>query len=135
MGCLHLVNTRPYKYAAVLIMGCLHLATTRGKIKSGPGGKGNVILPRISFAPLAFAVVQSESKRACREMVEWYRMYSMQENLLKIVEQCALVITDFASALPDATQELVGTPNPILRKCWVRARNLTQPGFRGYTLM
>ncbi|CAK9060454.1 unnamed protein product [Durusdinium trenchii] len=118
----------------VQIVGLLHPTCSLGKVRSGKGGKGEVELPRTSFAPLAFALLESEKTDSCVEFTRWYeqwlRVYSPKAHA-KLM-QCSVTINDFKESGERALRVLCASP-PVHRHCAVHMiRNCTQAGYTGW---
>ena len=118
----------------VQIVGLLHLTCSIGKVRSGKGGKGQVELPRTTFAPLAFALLESEKTESCVEFTrwfeEWLRIYSPAAHA-KLM-QCSVTISDFKESGERALRVLCANP-PVHRHCAVHMlRNCTQSGYTGW---
>ena len=82
------------------IGGLLHLVTSPGKVRAGPGGRGQIFLPRVSFAPLFYSLQESEGSSACMQSADFYLEYLAQAKpaLAAKLRTCCMVVTDFAEA-------------------------------------
>lgn len=116
------------------VIGLLHLVQTVGKVRGGQGGKGSVVLPRVSFAPLAFSLLESENTDACVQFTGWYGQWlriaypSAYEKLLS----CSLTVSDFRESGERCLRILCA--NPATHKhCFQHLkRNATMIGYTGY---
>ena len=84
------------KYICQMI-GLLHLIISMGKVKSGKGGKGQVESPRVSFAPLCFALLEMEKSEGCIQASRWYEEWlkSSYPRAHATLMQCSVTISDF----------------------------------------
>eukprot|EP00974_Lingulodinium_polyedra_P051844 4985078-Lingulodinium_polyedra.AAC.1 len=79
-------------------MGLLHLVQTPGKVRAGVGGSGNVVLPRVSFAPLAFCFAETEDEDAWTFTLDAYVRYLGRAcpELQARFQGAGVCVTDFA---------------------------------------
>ena len=112
----------------LMICGLLHLAQSAGKVRSGKGGRGNVVLPRVSFAPLCFCLLESEKGAGCEDMIRWYMAFLEKElpEAFAKVRKCKIIATDFGEAAPRGLK-LLCSEEPVHKECFVHLmRNVLQ---------
>ncbi len=118
----------------LLIMGLLHIHLSKGRVSnSGRGQRGDIELPRISFAPLVFCWADVEDAPAYEFMIGHYKTWlqSWRPDLHDKLQSASQVVTDSHGGCINAVSSQFPQARSVRCAVHVR-RNATERGHTGF---
>ena len=116
-----------------LILGALVLDITKGKVRAGPGGRGNVELPRVCFVPLASCLSHVEDEGACGFLLDagLDHLALHHPEAHQRLRGCVTINADFRPGASRAVTQRAEHANP--KKCVQHCKTAaTKKGFTGW---